>query len=564
MSAAAPRRVRARVVLLLVFVAAWTLFAMYPDPAVLVRNFARYRDLPIDPQLEQRKHWELPRDPGTIELFVDSLLLSRPDWPLFRVPWYVPTAAEAADMTHGDCEARALVLASLLEGKGIPYEIRASFSHIWVDYEGRVARPGESGELAYLRGEPGALSMRWPESVDWRSFLAAQRGQLWDAMPLARKAIWILGLIWVGLGAALVGGEPPRGDLLSQWRVRPSAYASKSLWLGVLFFTLIVVIYALWPDVRGAAWTAADLAEVTALSLLAGAFAAWLIGIRPRLAVRFGDGGQMQRAWSQGMLRGSSSIERSQIAQFELAASGLGFGGWTISATLGSGEQLTLLRYRSEIAARAAIRQLATQASRPMVVRAQDRDYWTAADEVGLALRDRFAARPKAESPPPPEDLHLAVEESAYGWSIGYPCCEARAVRSLLVMAGLACGVGILGAALVGLFSAGIIAWVVWCASVVFLGMTVYAAIFLRDEILAWLGGSRVEVSGAEVRFRRADGRVETVAAASLESVELSQQGHCPTIALVAPERVIHVRLYCHPKHRDWVRAAIERAIGGR
>ncbi len=561
MSASTPRR-RAglRLIVFVALAAAWTLFAMYPNPSVLIRNFARYRRLPIDPGLEQKRGWKLPEDPGTIELFVDSLLLSTPDWTLFRVPWYVPTALEAADMTHGDCEAKTLVLASLLEGKGIPYEIQASFSHIWVDYEGRAPRPGESGELAYLEGDAAKLSARWPAHVEWRAFLSTQREQLWTAMPLARKAIWVLGLIWVVLAVALVRGPPLRGDLASDWRMPIRAYCRKTAWLALLAFASIVAAFELGPAVRGPPWTLADIREVLALSALVGAFLAWSMGIRPRLAVTL-DAGQMRRSWSLGLLRGSSDIDESELAQFELAQSRLTFAGWLISAALRSGKRVRLLRYGSEIAARAALRRLAAQASRPTVVRADATDYWTPADEIGLSLRQRAATRPQAAVFSLPRDLHLAVEESASGWAIGYPLREAGAVRTLLVMAGVAGGAGILATVVVARFPVNIGAWVLWCTSAVFLAMTIYAAISLREEILAWLGGSRVDVAEGQLRFRWADGRVESVPTDSIESVELSRQGEFPTIAVVAPERVIHVRLHCAPKEREWVRAAIERAV---
>ena len=105
--------------------AAWTLVSCYPNPAVLRRNLGRYQRLPVDPELEQKMEWQLPDEPGSIEHFVDSLLVPTPDWRLYRVPWYVPLPEEAVRLLHGDCEAKALVLASLLAGKGLPYEIRA-------------------------------------------------------------------------------------------------------------------------------------------------------------------------------------------------------------------------------------------------------------------------------------------------------------------------------------------------------------------------------------------------------------------------------------------------------
>ncbi len=556
-----PRRGR-RVILFAFSGALWTLFALYPNAAVLTRNLARYRRLPVDPELEQKMGWELPAAPATIELFVDSLHLKRPDWPLFRVPWYVPTPLEAALMTHGDCEAKTLVFASILEGKGLPYDIRASFTHIWVDYPGRSARVGESPEVAYMVGEPERLSLRWPDRIDWRQSLAVQREALWEAMPLARKFIWLLGLSWVALAAVLVGGGSPTGDLVSQWRVRPAAYVGRAALIAIAVFGLIAVVSHLRSDRGSAAWILADLYEVAALSAVAGAFLAWLAVLSPRRAVNFeAEHARMHTLWRFGILGGSSVLAADHISQFELIASRNAISGWTICASLCSGRRVALLTHHREVAARAALRRLGSALERPMVVRAHENDYWTAADEIGLSLRERAARRPKSDLAAPPDDMHLSVEEGDSGWSIGYPPRQAGAARTLLAIAGIAGGGAVLGTAFVALLSRNIGAWLIWATATVLLGMTIYAASCLREEILAWLVGSRVKVGDGELSFRRADGKVESVAVDTIESVELARLGDSATIAVVAPERVIHVRLYCAPKHRQWVRHAIERAV---
>ena len=131
--------------------------------------------------------WHLSPSPRELELFTQSLLTPTGDWALYRVPWYVPTPMEAVRAERGDCEATAVVLASLLAGKGIPYRIRASFTHIWVDYAGRPGSKGETPDLAYLEGEQGRWRLHWPRQVRWREVLSAQKEQLWDAMPPARR-----------------------------------------------------------------------------------------------------------------------------------------------------------------------------------------------------------------------------------------------------------------------------------------------------------------------------------------------------------------------------------------
>ncbi len=556
-----PQRGR-RLALFAFATALWTLLALYPNPAVLTRSLARYRRLPVDPELEQKIGWELPEDPATIELFVDSLHLHTPDWPLFRVPWYVPTPLEAALMTHGDCEAKTVLFASILEGKGLPYDIRASFTHIWVDYPGRSARVGESPEVAYMVGEPERLSLRWPDRIDWRRSLAMEREALWEAMPLARKFIWLLGLSWVALAAVFAGGRPPRGDLVSQWRLRAAAYGGRAAWTAVALFALIAVSSHLPSDRGYVTWTLADLREVTALSALAGAFLAWLTVVRPRRAVNVeAEHPGIQTVWRFGILGGSSILAADDISQFELIPPRNAISGWTICASLRSGRRVALVTHHREVAARAALRRLGAALQRPIVVRSPENDYWTPADEIGLSLKDRAARRPKSDLPAPPDDMHFSVEGGDSGWSIGYPPRQAGATRTLLAIAGIAGGGAVLGTTFVALFSRNIAAWLIWGTATVLLGMTIYAATCLREEILAWLVGSRLEVADGELSFRRADGKVESVAVDSIESVELARERDSATIAVVAPERVIHVRLHCAPKHREWVRDAVERAV---
>lgn len=560
--ASANRRALRRLLLFLLAAALWTLFAMYPNPAVLFRNLARYHRLPLDPEIEQKMGWDLPPEPATIEFFVDSLILSTPDWPIYRVPWYVPTAHEAALYVHGDCESKTILFASLLEGKHLPYEIRASFTHIWVDYPGRAEREGESKDIAYLEGEPGKFRLHWPDRVSWRTFLSLQKDQLWEAMPLARKAIWLLGLTWVALAALVLAGPRLTGDLVSQWRVRGLAYCSRAVWLALAVFIVIALSPSFRSNARPVRWALVDLHEVLALSLLAGAVLTWIAVVRPRRAVSFDeDGTHLQRHWSFGAFRGSAHLKPESLKHFQLTSSADGVTPWVISAALTSGERLVLLRYSREVAARAALRALGKALDRPSVVRAWGKEYWTTADEIGLSLRERAAQRPRSEPLPRPSDLHLAVDEVDGRWAVGYVRREPGVAKSLLLMAAMVAGAAILGTVILASFPHSLVAWFLWATAAMLLGMTAYAAMSLREELLASLAGSHVEIGEGELSFHRVDGKRESVSLGAIESVELAQKGHLPTIAIVAPERVVHVDLYCAPKHREWVREAIAGAV---
>ena len=588
-----PRRLARRVGLLILGVLLWTLLAMYPNPAVFFRNIARYRHLPIDPTIEKRMGWDLPNDPANIEFFVDSLLVCTPDWPVYRVPWYVPTALEAARSTHGDCEAKTMLLASLLEGRKIPYQIRASFTHIWVDYHGRKERIGESRDIAYLEGEQGHFRIHWPDRVSVREFLTLQREQLWDVMPLARKAIWLTGLAWVALATALLGGpatgkhlgagfvkpalagftnpapNPPlQGDLVSQWRAPGRSYASRTFWNWLLVISVIILAPMILRRNEPVRWQFADLYEVFALSVVTGAFLAWLEVVRPRRSVSIDSqatlalsGPRLTRFSSFGISQRRQTVEGSSIQHFELKASPGGLRAWTVSAALRTGQRVQLLRYSREADARAALRRLGREFVKPILVRADRHEYWTAPDEIPLNLKERSAARPTQELPARPDDILLVEGQVDGKWALGYPRQQPGASRALLFLIGLVAAFAAVTTLLLVVLPPNMVIRVVWTGAVILLGMTTYGAMALREEVLAALAGAHVEIADGELSFQDSDGRVESLRLDSIESVEIGRKGDVPTLAIVSPERVLHLRLYAQPKHMEWVRSAIEWAV---
>ena len=560
-----PERRRARLRRALIFLlgaAAWTLISCYPDPGVLFRNLGRYQRLPVDPKLEQKMEWQLPDEPGSIEHFVDSLLVPTSDWQLYRVPWYVPLPEEAVRVLHGDCEAKTLVLASLLAGKGLPYEIRASFSHIWVDYPGRRAQAGETEDIAYLEGREGRLGLRWPTRVEWRRALAAQREQLWEAMPPARKALWLVGLLWVGLATALLGGPAPAGEVASQWRPRRLVFLRRTVWLSVMVLAVIVVAPGVWRSGPPARWTLTDLREVLVLSLAAGAFLAWLRSLRGRTAVSLSDDGDglMVRA-SLGCWQRARALEVADIAHIELESSPGGERPWTVFASLRTGERVTLARYEHEVAARKALLQVGLAVKRHIVVRAEGYEERTLAEEIGLSLRARALRRPRAEARPKPATCDLHVESGDGLWAMAYPPPKGHDSLVLLAIALFPAGLLLLATWMAMRFTGSLLIWLGWILAASLLSLTVYLALVLRGEIVARLARVRVEIGGGELRFHNPAGGVESLPLAGISSVELSRLGETLTLSVVSPERVVHLRDLCPPEHREWVRSTIEHAI---
>lgn len=195
----------------------WLLLVCYPNPWVFCRNFLRYARLPIDPAVARQVSFPVPQQPAAIEQAVLRHVQYEFDWKQYGVPWYVPTAAEVAASGRGDCESRAILLASLLAAHGIPYRLRASLVHIWVEYPGKPANPLENDALALMRHEGGRYQFRWPSLLRWRDDLAAQREALWDAMPPARRALllggWAAMLLW---GMARAAARSPQARAREQ------------------------------------------------------------------------------------------------------------------------------------------------------------------------------------------------------------------------------------------------------------------------------------------------------------------------------------------------------------
>lgn len=188
----------------------WVLVALYPDPGMLPRSIANLATARADPAAAAALAATLPDDPRLVEAY----LLGTPysyDWQTFGVPWYFPTAAEALRAGRGDCESRAVRLASLLTAKRIPNELRVALNHIWVDYPGKEASALENAGLEIAGRREGAFFLRWPEQLDLRDEIADQIAITWAPMPFWRLLVLLAGLavvplfnVWAGLlpGAA--------------------------------------------------------------------------------------------------------------------------------------------------------------------------------------------------------------------------------------------------------------------------------------------------------------------------------------------------------------------------
>jgi hypothetical protein len=132
-------------------------------------------------------------------------------WETYGVPWYFPTTSEVVEHGAGDCQARLVVFASILEAKGIPYEIRASLDHIWVEYENKVDNRIENASIAVIDNGQIQLPQQW----DWRDTWRVEKNYYWDTAPVARRILLVTGFVLILF----------RGPILRHMRRWGSRYA---------------------------------------------------------------------------------------------------------------------------------------------------------------------------------------------------------------------------------------------------------------------------------------------------------------------------------------------------
>ncbi len=170
---------------------AWVLLVLYPNPGKLAASVYRLKNPPVAPY--RVTELALPLQgltPGEIQEFVYANIPYRYDWEVYNMPWYFPTLDEALYSEYGDCKARFLLFASLLEEMEIPYRKNISLTHIWVDYEGKPENRLENiGETLIIVDENGRVRLSVPRADLARSSRSLREG-FWETMPLDKK--WML------------------------------------------------------------------------------------------------------------------------------------------------------------------------------------------------------------------------------------------------------------------------------------------------------------------------------------------------------------------------------------
>ena len=172
----------------------WIVFVLYPNPLNLIISIQRVINFDTDPAAVEFMLSELPSDPADIEKAVLARIPYRHDWELYGMPWYCPTVEQVLEKGQGDCKARALVLASILEARNIAYQVRSSPMHIWADYEGKNETSSENPQVEYYQYDPETGDRRFQiPQIKLREAMDYFGDAFWDPMPDGRKALLISG-----------------------------------------------------------------------------------------------------------------------------------------------------------------------------------------------------------------------------------------------------------------------------------------------------------------------------------------------------------------------------------
>jgi hypothetical protein len=200
-----------RHVLVVVLVVVWIGAVVYPDPRPFFTSVARLRHPPVDALAAADVAAGLPNNYKTIEDFSNTYVTWKPAWTVYGLPWYFPTVKELLADHAGDCQAQALLMASILSAKGMPYTLMYSFDHVWVDYPGRQVTQLEDPATAFV-SNAGKGWLAWlPHRLPLWSILKVRVAYHWTPMPLMDK-------ILILLGSAVIVGYGERRFFRRLWR----------------------------------------------------------------------------------------------------------------------------------------------------------------------------------------------------------------------------------------------------------------------------------------------------------------------------------------------------------
>jgi hypothetical protein len=200
--------------LVVLFVLLWIGAVVYPDPRPLAASIDRLRHPPVDAAAAGALAATLPDEHQAIEDFALAYVPYQYAWTAYGLPWYFPTVEEVLRDRVGDCQARAVLIASIFEAKGMPYIMHYSFDHVWVDYPGKQAPAMEDPSTSFIADSGGGWLAKLPKEIPLWTIIKVRVGYHWSPMPLFQKVLILLGCL------AIVGWGERRG-----WR-RVAAWAA--------------------------------------------------------------------------------------------------------------------------------------------------------------------------------------------------------------------------------------------------------------------------------------------------------------------------------------------------
>jgi hypothetical protein len=190
-----------RRLLIILALVAWVGAVVYPDPRPFLASLGRLRNPPVNAQVVAGVASTLPRDYKTIEDFALEYVPYTPAWTLYRLPWYFPTVPEVLRDRAGDCQARAVLAASIFEAKGMPYTLRYSFDHVWVDYPGKQFADMEDPATSFVSDTGKGWLAGLPDRIPLWSIIKVRVAYHWTPMPLVQKIMLLAGaLLIIGYG----------------------------------------------------------------------------------------------------------------------------------------------------------------------------------------------------------------------------------------------------------------------------------------------------------------------------------------------------------------------------
>ena len=201
----------------------WIGLVLYPNPVPLWQSLDRLAHPPVDPAAAETLAAQLPDDPVLIDAFSRDYIRYDSAWRIYGMPWYFPSVAEAIADRAGDCQAQALVAASIFEAKGIPYTLNYSFDHVWVDYEGKQYTSLEDPAQSLVASEGTGWLARMPSRLPLADIVEQRVRFHWLPMPLERKL-----LLGLGVMVILFWAE----SLPQALRVRISGTRAAQAWRG--------------------------------------------------------------------------------------------------------------------------------------------------------------------------------------------------------------------------------------------------------------------------------------------------------------------------------------------